>query len=161
MSTLKTVLVTLLVVVVVALGAVIYANRGKIFGSEPTQAAVTATQGQTQEQTLPIESPLVEILSPSMASGAPYAEAVDWETGDVKWTKRGLGKGSLMIADGKLIIMSDKGQLVIAEASPGSYNELASAKVLSGLCWTVPVLSNGKIYCRSHPGLLVCVDVSK
>lgn len=86
---------------------------------------------------------------------------LDWETGDVKWTKKGLGKGSLMIADGKLIIMSDKGQLVIAEASPDSFNELASAKVLSGLCWTVPVLSGGKIYCRSHPGVLVCLDVSK
>jgi len=86
---------------------------------------------------------------------------LDWETGDVKWTKRGMGKGSLMIADGKLIIMSDKGQLVIAEASPDSFNELASAKVLSGLCWTVPVLSGGKIYCRSHPGVLICLDVSK
>jgi len=86
---------------------------------------------------------------------------LDWETGDVKWTKRGMGKGSLMIADGKLIIMSDKGQLVIAEASPDSFNELASAKVLSGLCWTVPVLSGGKIYCRSHPGVLVCLDVSR
>jgi len=86
---------------------------------------------------------------------------LDWETGDVKWTQRGMGKGSLMIADGKLIIMSDKGKLVIADASPDSFNELASANVLTGLCWTVPVLSGGKIYCRSHPGDLACLDVSK
>ena len=61
--------------------------------------------------------------------------------------------------DGKMIIMSDKGKLVIAEISPDSYKELASAKVLSGLCWTVPVLANGRIYCRNHDGELLCLDV--
>ena len=85
---------------------------------------------------------------------------LEWKTGEVKWTQRALGKGSLMLADGKLIIMGDKGDLAIAEASPDAYNELARAKVLSGLCWTVPVLSGGKIYCRNHEGDLLCLDVS-
>jgi len=86
-------------------------------------------------------------------------KCMEWETGNVKWTQSGLGMGSLMLADGKMIIMSDKGKLVIAEISPDSYKELASAKVLSGLCWTVPVLANGKIYCRNHDGELLCLDV--
>lgn len=84
---------------------------------------------------------------------------LDWKTGEVKWTQKGLGKGSLMIADGKLIAMSAKGKLVIAEASPDGFNKLASAKLLSGPCFTVPVLANGKIYCRNLEGDLVCVDV--
>jgi len=87
-------------------------------------------------------------------------KCLDFQTGDVKWKQRGLGKGSLMLADGKLIIMGDKGALVIAEASPEGFKEISRAKVLSGLCWTVPVLSGGKLYCRSHPGDLVCLDVS-
>lgn len=86
---------------------------------------------------------------------------LDFQTGDVKWSQRGLGKGSLMIADGKLIIMADRGDLVIAEASPVEFKEISRAKVLDGLCWTVPVLSNGKIYCRNHEGDLVCLDVRK
>jgi len=86
-------------------------------------------------------------------------KCLDWKTGGVKWVQKGLGKGSLMIADGKLIALGEKGKLVIAEASPEAFNELASAKVLEGLCWTVPVLSNGKIYCLNHEGDLVCVDV--
>ena len=86
---------------------------------------------------------------------------LELETGEEKWTQKGLGKGSLMVADGKLIALSDKGKLVIAEATPDAFKELASAKVLDGLCWTVPVLSNGKIYCRNHDdGHLVCLDVS-
>jgi len=83
---------------------------------------------------------------------------LNFQTGSAKWTQKGMGKGSLMIADGKLIIMSDSGDLVIADASSDSFKELARLKVLSGLCWTVPVLSGGKIYCRNHEGDLVCVD---
>ena len=52
-------------------------------------------------------------------------------------------------------------KLAIAEASPDGYKELASAQILSGKCWTVPVLANGKIYARNAAGHLVCVDVSR
>lgn len=87
---------------------------------------------------------------------------LDFKTGDVKWAKKGFGKGSLMLADGKLIILSDKGKLAIAEASPTEYKELASAQILpKKKCWTVPVLANGRIYARNNPdGQLVCLDVS-
>jgi len=84
---------------------------------------------------------------------------LDFKTGVVKWTQRGLGKGSFMLADGKLIVMGEKGDLVIAEATPNKYTELVRAKVLDGLCWTVPVLSGDKIFCRNHEGVLVCLDV--
>ncbi|MBM3237793.1 alcohol dehydrogenase [Candidatus Poribacteria bacterium] len=87
-------------------------------------------------------------------------KCLDFQTGDEKWAQRGLGKGSLMLADGKLIVMGDKGDLVIAEVSPERFKEISRAKVLSGLCWTVPVLSGGKLYCRNHEGTLVCLDVS-
>jgi outer membrane protein assembly factor BamB len=86
---------------------------------------------------------------------------LDFKTGQVKWAKKGFGKGSLMLASGKLIILSDKGKLAIAEASPTEYKELASAQILpKKKCWTVPVLANGRIYARNNPeGRLVCVDV--
>src|SRR5262249_35487868 len=78
--------------------------------------------------------------------------------GQVQWSYKGLGLASLMVAEGKLIILSDKGELVIAEASPSAFKPLARAQVLGGKCWTVPVLSHGKIYCRNARGDLVCVD---
>jgi len=86
-------------------------------------------------------------------------KCLDWQSGSEKWVQKGLGKGSLMMADGKLIILGEKGDLVIAEASPVAFKELARAKVLDGLCWTVPVLSNGKLYCKNHEGELICLDV--
>ena len=85
---------------------------------------------------------------------------LDFKTGQMKWSKGGLGKGSLMIAGGRLIILSERGKLVTAPASPGGFKDLSSAQILTGKCWTVPVLANGRIYARNANGQLVCVDVS-
>ena len=88
-------------------------------------------------------------------------KCLDFKTGEVKWSQEELGKGSLMIVNGKLVILSERGKLVIAPASPDGFKELAGAQILTGKCWTVPVLANGKIYARNNPdGQLVCVDVS-
>ncbi|MHC4479269.1 MAG: outer membrane protein assembly factor BamB family protein [Planctomycetota bacterium] len=91
--------------------------------------------------------------------GGGILTCMDYATSDVKWTHEGLGTGSLIAADGKLIILGEKGTLAIAEASPAGYKELASAAVLEGKCWTSPVLANGRIYARNAAGDLVCLDV--
>ena len=66
----------------------------------------------------------------------------------------------MMSADGRMIIMSDKGELVIAMADPSGFKALARANILPRVrCWTVPVLANGKIYARNAKGDMVCVEV--
>ncbi len=90
--------------------------------------------------------------------GKGVLRCLDLKTGEVKWSKKRLGTGSLMMADGKLIILSEKGLLAIANATPEQYDEIQRAQILKGLCWTVPVLCNGRIYARCAEGDLVCVD---
>ncbi|KAA0134803.1 PQQ-binding-like beta-propeller repeat protein [Gimesia chilikensis] len=84
---------------------------------------------------------------------------MDHQTGKVKWREAGFGCGSLLIAAGKLIILSDKGMLVTAEATPEAFKEISRFKVLDHQCWTVPVLSDGRLYCRDSAGNLACVDL--
>jgi outer membrane protein assembly factor BamB len=93
------------------------------------------------------------------AGGRGELACVDWNTGEQKWAQKGMGTGSVMLADGKLIILSERGKLVIAKASPEGFEQLAEAQILRGKCWTVPVLANGRIYARNAVGDLVCVDV--
>ncbi len=88
-------------------------------------------------------------------------KCLEFETGKVKWTQAKLGAGALMAADGKLIIQTDPGELIIAEATPESFKPISRAQVLGGKNWTTPVLANGKIYCRNSKGDLVCLDVKK
>ena len=84
---------------------------------------------------------------------------MNFRTGEVSWKKRGLGCGSLMIADGKLIILSEEGQLVVANASPDGYQELARTNFLSGRCWTVPLLLNGHVIGRNADGHVVRAEL--
>ncbi|MCG8585147.1 MAG: PQQ-binding-like beta-propeller repeat protein [Pirellulales bacterium] len=86
---------------------------------------------------------------------------MEYDTGKVKWAERGLGCGSLKLADGKLIVLSDRGELLIAPATPKEFAPIGREKFLDGKCWTVPVLSGGLIYCRNANGDLVAVDVRK
>ncbi|MBM3829276.1 MAG: PQQ-like beta-propeller repeat protein [Verrucomicrobia bacterium] len=85
---------------------------------------------------------------------------LDWSTGTTKWAQTGLGVGSLMAADGKLIVLSESGELLTAAANPQKFDALARAQVVGRKCWIVPVLAGGRIYLRNVPGDLVCVDVS-
>ena len=82
-------------------------------------------------------------------------------TGKIKWSQRGFGCGSLLLANGKLIVLSDSGDLVIATATPTEFAETSRTSVLEGRCWTVPVLVGGRIYCRNAAGDIVCLDVRK
>lgn len=84
---------------------------------------------------------------------------IELSTGALKWKQEKFGLGSLTAASGKLILLSDRGELIIAEASSDRFKPLARAQVLGGKCWTVPVLANGRIYCRNAKGTLVCLDV--
>ena len=86
-------------------------------------------------------------------------KCMEFSTGTEKWVEKGFGAGSVMAADGKLIALSDKGELSIAEASPAGFKPTYRAQVLTGRCWTVPVLANGRIYCRNATGDVVCLDV--
>jgi outer membrane protein assembly factor BamB len=87
-------------------------------------------------------------------------KSMDASTGETKWQKSGFGKGSLILADGHLIVLSERGQLVLVEAVPDEYREKASAQVLQGKCWTMPTLSNGKLYLRNQKEIL-CLNLKE
>lgn len=79
--------------------------------------------------------------------------------GKERWRTRGLGMGALTASDGRLIVISGNGELVIVAAKPEKYQELAKRRVLSGSSfWASPVLCDGRIYVKSGEGELACLD---
>ncbi len=86
-------------------------------------------------------------------------KCIEADTGEEQWKTRGFGKGTVLLADGHLIILSDRGKLGLAEATPAGYIEKVSAKVLSGLCWTAPTLADGRLYLRNEEEI-VCLDMA-
>ena len=85
---------------------------------------------------------------------------IDWKTGEVRWTASDLGWGSMILADGKLIALTEKGMLMAVEAAADAYTLAASVRVLDGRCWSAPVLSRGRLYMRNAAGDAICLDLN-
>ena len=77
-------------------------------------------------------------------------QVLDAATGEPRWGKRGFGKGSLILGDGKLFILSDRGKLVMADAGAERFEQLGSVQALNGKSWTAPTLVDGVIYLRNQ-----------
>lgn len=84
-------------------------------------------------------------------------KCMELETGRVRWAKSEMGWGNLIVHDGKLIILRETGELVVAKASSDAYEELTRMAVLDGQSWTVPAPAEGRLYCRNNAGVLVCL----
>ena len=88
---------------------------------------------------------------------------VDAKTGKKIWDERGMGRGTVIASGKTLVVLSDKGEVITAEASPRGFRPVSKVRVVEGddTVWTAPTLANGKLYVRGSRGKLVCVDVSK
>ena len=78
-----------------------------------------------------------------------------------RWLEQGIGTGGLILADGKMILLTAQGELMVAPATPDGFKPISRTQVLGGKNWTAPILANGRIYCRNVQGNLVCLDVAE
>jgi outer membrane protein assembly factor BamB len=101
---------------------------------------------------------LFGLFGHTLYESAPL-QCIALETGDLQWSIDGFGQGGIMIADGKLLVMCENGDLVLAEPDPTNYIELARYSAVTGKSWNGPSISNGRIYARSISEA-VCLDVS-
>ncbi|MGA2259142.1 MAG: PQQ-binding-like beta-propeller repeat protein, partial [Thermoguttaceae bacterium] len=87
-------------------------------------------------------------------------KCVELATGKVMWTHPGFGQGNVILVGNRLVALAEDGNLVIVEATPAAYKEVARTKALHETCWSTPAFADGKIYVRSiREG--ACFDVSE
>jgi outer membrane protein assembly factor BamB len=84
----------------------------------------------------------------------PSLRAVDPETGEVLWTERRFGTGSLLLAGNTLIVMREDGELTLVDATGDEYRELASASIFDSVVRAYPALAGGVLYARDEHELL-------
>ena len=97
---------------------------------------------------------------PVPTGGSITLHCVEMKTGDVKWSKPKVGKyhaAFLKMADGKLLMHDDEGNLILLEPDLKEYKELARSKV-GGPTWAHPAVAGGKLFLRDGKDLL-CVEL--
>ena len=99
---------------------------------------------------------------------------VELKTGKLMWdrdeswpphstpTPNVYGRGSAILADGKLIVLGEGGVLGMFKLSPTAPEEICRFQVpqLHHPCWPAPVLSGKKLYLRSEDRL-ICYNLGK
>ena len=82
---------------------------------------------------------------------------VDPATGERMWRNRDTGAGFLMIVDGHLVIITRKGTMHLALASPKGFTQLSTLKVLDTRYFSTPSFADGRIYVKdlSHLAAIV------
>ncbi|MCP3964268.1 MAG: PQQ-binding-like beta-propeller repeat protein [bacterium] len=78
--------------------------------------------------------------------------------GATVWAHRGLGKGTLVLADDLLFLLGDRGRITLAEWSTERFVEAGSMQVLGGMTLTSPTVAQGKLFLRNHEEI-VCLDL--
>ncbi len=107
---------------------------------------------------------LSKFQSPILYDGKLYAgdqkalSCVDFLSGERLWHKPRIKHGTLVLADGHLLLLTQEGQLQVAKVSPTAFEPLTTSDILTDLCWTVPVLHQGKLYARNLTRM-VCFDL--
>lgn len=84
---------------------------------------------------------------------------VGFEKGDVRWKERLSGSGTVLVSGEMLVILTEKGELTLARATPEKFEKLAQAKILDQTIRAYPALAGGKLYARNQ-SKLICVDLS-
>lgn len=84
---------------------------------------------------------------------------VELASGEVKWSAPEVGHGALSAVKDQLLVLTEKGELQVAPASPAGYKPGFRQEVIPAKVWTVPVFSNGRVYCRNGNGRFVVLDM--
>jgi outer membrane protein assembly factor BamB len=85
---------------------------------------------------------------------------LDLWTGEKRWEEGRFFSGSLMRVGNHLLVLSERGELALVEATPEGFRKKAKCQPLGGRCWTMPVLADGRLYLRNEQDVL-CLDLQK
>ena len=94
------------------------------------------------------------IYGSSGDSGPAFFMSLDIDTGKVQWRRRGFKKSTCVLADGKLIILDEDGQLTLATVTPEGLTILSQCTVAERYAWAAPTLVGTTLYIRDRKHIM-------
>jgi outer membrane protein assembly factor BamB len=85
---------------------------------------------------------------------------VELKTGKVRWSEAGLKAGSVTLAGDELLLLTERGLLLRATATPEGFKPTARVQVLPSDVRAFPALADGFLFARSKDRF-VCLDLRK
>lgn len=79
-------------------------------------------------------------------------QCIEVKTGKSKWKKRRtpkFGHGQIILVGDVILVLSELGEVILFEASPKKYRELASMPAIEGITWNNPALAGRMLLVRN------------
>lgn len=141
-------------------------SENRIFATTENECAMFQVEGKRTAKLWSSANLCSTRVTPVFKDGFLYGfhgdelRCIEAQSGEVKWSHRGIAAGNLIRAADQLVIQAGKsGEVIFAAASPDGYKERSRVKVFEGASRTLPVLANGYLICRSAAGDVTCLDV--
>ena len=74
---------------------------------------------------------------------------IDAATGELMWKGGRYGYGQLLAAGDHLVVLTERGDLVLVRATPDAHEEVAGFRAIEGKTWNVPAMAGGRILVRN------------
>ena len=74
---------------------------------------------------------------------------IDATTGELMWKGGRYGYGQLLGTAGHLVVITERGDLVLVRATPERHREVARFHAIDGKTWNVPAMAGGRILVRN------------
>jgi len=102
-------------------------------------------------------------------SSTAELRCIEWRTGKVHWSEKGLSRCSLLYVDGYFLCLGEYGTLRLLRANPKKFDQIASTvlskqdsgpadRPLKYPAWAAPILSHGLLYVRGRDRLF-CLEL--
>ncbi len=102
------------------------------------------------------------MVTGSLLQKAAVLRCVDAKTGKEFWNRPNVGKYHATLVrtgDNKMLMVEEKGDLVLFEPNVKAYTELSRTKIC-GNTWAHPAVANGRLYIRDAKDF-ICVELPK
>lgn len=86
--------------------------------------------------------------------GPAFFMALNVKTGEVAWRERGFSKATCLLADNKLILLDEDGNLALATATPEKLTVHSRVKLTEKYSWAAPALAGTRLYLRDRKHIL-------
>lgn len=88
-----------------------------------------------------------------MGSG-PELRCIEAATGKLKWASGRLGAADVIAADGKLLVVTERGELILAEQNASAWKILDRGQIMGAGHRSPPALAQGILYARDKEKLV-------
>ena len=92
---------------------------------------------------------LVDVIVGSDGTDPPtFLTALDLVTGERLWKERGFSKASCLLVEGRLLLVTDAGEVVLADADRSGLRVRSRFHPLRETAWAAPTVADGILYLR-------------